>query len=410
MQIEEQIEKEIEKYAEIIGITVEEAKAVFDSVVSDNGLNTEKEEDLLVARSIFRSKFGQTRSRMKQAEDGDGGGSSTEYTGPTYTKKASGFFWGIEQARNWEESRRTNVLAEYQRDEMATLNDGKIVIAVKLEDGRYEITRSVDGEIESKIMEKLHDNKIEVDEDKWIIPIDNRKAFANGQPNKAYGKPTSVEAWSRRLFFIGKVGDSNEYQEYTMTVKDNLAKEFSPNTFQWCEFSCIPNSSNPNLLHGRKDGTTINSLTYVESTDDVIKIIQEVLADRVSSLVALDVFHSDNSHKPSHERIVITDGNVANMNLQRTANGNQTLFLSDLNADFDYEGEGYSSVACWIPEHLEIDFGIGSNVIISGRTSQREVDGELTNVSVNVLGLYVVDRHGSVGDDNQTSEDDFEWF
>ena len=98
MEVKEQIEKEIEKYAEIIGITVEEAKAVFDSVVSDNGLNTEKEEDLLVARSVFRSKFSQTRSRIKQAEDSDDSDSSTEYTGPTFTKKASGFFWGIEQA------------------------------------------------------------------------------------------------------------------------------------------------------------------------------------------------------------------------------------------------------------------------------------------------------------------------
>ena len=82
-----------------------------------------------------------------------------------------------------------------------------------------------------------------------------------------------------------------------------------------------------------------------------------------------------------------------------------------MNADFDYEGEGFSSTACWVPSNIEIDFGIGSNIVVVGRTSQREVDGELSNVSINVLGLYVVDRHGSADVPVQPEEDDdYSWF
>ena len=83
----------------------------------------------------------------------------------------------------------------------------------------------------------------------------------------------------------------------------------------------------------------------------------------------------------------------------------------DLNSDFDYEGEGYSSVPCWVPSYINIDFGIGSNVIVCGRTSQGtdKNTGELRNVTINVLGLYVIDRHGSANVE-ETEGDNEVWF
>ena len=108
---------------------------------------------------------------------------------------------------------------------------------------------------------------------------------------------------------------------------------------------------------------------------------------------------------------MITDGNVTGMNLQQTANGNQTLFLSDLNVDYDYDGSS-NAVACCVPSHVDIDFGIGSNVIVCGRTSQGtdKETGELRNVTINVLGLYVIDRHGSAEVVEAPVEDNFDWF
>ena len=144
----------------------------------------------------------------------------------------------------------------------------------------------------------------------------------------------------------------------------------------------------------------------------MLEVIQSTLGDKVSSLVALDAYHSDNSHKSYAEKLVITDGNVANMKLEPASNGNRILYLSDLNADFDYEGEGYSSVTCWIPSSIDIDFGIGSNVIVSGRTSQgTDEEGQLRPASINVLGLYVVDRHGSADVYSEPIEDNnTDWF
>ena len=102
------------------------------------------------------------------------------------------------------------------------------------------------------------------------------------------------------------------------------------------------------------------------------------------------------------------------MKLEPNSNGTRVLYLSDLNADFDYEGEGYSSVTAWIPSSIDIDFGIGSNVIISGSTSQgTDEEGQLRPVTVNVLGLHVVDRHGSADvysePVEQANDDWFSW-
>ena len=57
-----EMNNEIEKYAEIIGVTVEEATAIFNGIVTDNNLDVNTENGLKVARSVLRSKFSQART------------------------------------------------------------------------------------------------------------------------------------------------------------------------------------------------------------------------------------------------------------------------------------------------------------------------------------------------------------
>tara|TARA_R100000426_G_C4825362_1_gene112494 strand:+ start:2239 stop:3471 length:1233 start_codon:yes stop_codon:yes gene_type:complete len=406
-----EMNNEIEKYAEIIGVTVEEATAIFNGIVTDNNLDVNTENGLKVARSVFRSKFSQARTRMMNEQKT--GETQQEYTGPTYTQRANGFFWAADNATNWEERNRNTLLAEYQRDANTALNSGKIAVAVLLSDGRYEVSILRDGEVTSKIMEKLPNTEpMQVDDDRWIIPVDNRKAFQSGQANPNYGRPLPAERWSKTLYFVGKFEDNAEYSEYQLRLNGEMAKNFSPNTFVWCSLDVVPNSNNPKILSARKDGSTAESLQYLDSDESLLEVIQNVLGDKVSSLVSLDDYHSENSHKAYADKLVITDGNVANMKLEPNSNGTRVLHLSDLNADFDYEGEGYSSVTAWIPPSIDIDFGIGSNVIVSGRTSQGvDEEGQIRPATINVLGLHVVDRHGSADVYSEPVEDsNDDWF
>ena len=213
--MDENMKNEIEKYAEIIGVTLEEAQAVFDGIVTDNSLDINTEDGLKIARSVFRSRFGQAKARMKNEENG-GNETSTEYTGPTYTQTATGFFWAGDNATNWEERNRNTLLAEYQRDANSALNSGKIAVAVLLSDGRYEVSILHEGEVTTKIMEKLPDTEpMQVDDDRWVIPVDNRQAFQSGQANPNYGKPLPAERWSKTLYFVGNF-DDGEYQNYQL--------------------------------------------------------------------------------------------------------------------------------------------------------------------------------------------------
>jgi hypothetical protein len=95
-----------------------------------------------------------------------------------------------------------------------------------------------------------------------------------------------------------------------------------------------------------------------------------------------------------------------------TANGSRIITLDDLNTDFDFDNEGWSGTTCWVPKHIEVDFGIGSNVIVVGRTSQpRDTDGNMQNVSINVTGLHVLKaRGGSPETIDFVEEDDTDWF
>ena len=80
-----------------------------------------------------------------------------------------------------------------------------------------------------------------------------------------------------------------------------------------------------------------------------------------------------------------------------------------MNAEFDYDGDS-NMTTCWIPNHLTIDFGIGSSIIVIGRTSQRIVDGEADPVTINVAGLYVVQRTGSPVEVDEIVEENLDWF
>jgi len=120
-------------------------------------------------------------------------------------------------------------------------------------------------------------------------------------------------------------------------------------------------------------------------------------------------YHIRMQGQNAKERYVITDGTVVNINNQPTANGNRIINLNDLNAEFSYDGDD-SIVTAWIPSDIEIDFGIGSSVIIVGRTSQRTDDDGYTSTSVNVTGLLVTDRRGSSVEITEVIEENYDWF
>ena len=136
--------------------------------------------------------------------------------------------------------------------------------------------------------------------------------------------------------------------------------------------------------------------------------LTKLLHSKVISLVDLAEQHQQLQMLPSKERYVITDGTVCNMNMTPFGNGNRIINLTDLTSEFEYGQEG-NITTCWMPSNINIDFGIGSNVIVIGRTSQRMGDDGPEAITINVSGVYVVEQVGAPAESTE-EENDFDWF
>ena len=150
-----------------------------------------------------------------------------------------------------------------------------------------------------------------------------------------------------------------------------------------------------------------------KDTSNIVKsdVLMQMCEDNYSPLLDLDRYHSTIMTKDWDDRYVFTDGSVSSMNMTPTSNGNRILSITDLNSDFDYEGDGWSGTTCWIPPHINIDFGIGSSVVVVGRTSQRtDEDGVLESSTINVEGLLVTTRRGKSVETEIPVEEDTDWF
>ena len=129
----------------------------------------------------------------------------------------------------------------------------------------------------------------------------------------------------------------------------------------------------------------------------------------------MDAYHNIASDKPYNDKFVFTDGSVTNINMNKTSNGNRIITIDDFTTDMGgqvYGEEEWSGVTCWVPEYVDITFGIGSNIIVVGRTSQGTDDaGNTLPVTINVTGILPVNVRGESPEDIvNIEEDESEWF
>ena len=124
----------------------------------------------------------------------------------------------------------------------------------------------------------------------------------------------------------------------------------------------------------------------------------EHMEEYVTDLFDLEEYHQENISQPGI-KMVVTDGIVTSMNLtvnERT--GNRIIWIEPLDASYGFDDEDIpESTPIWVPSHVDIDFGVGSDIVVIGRTNQSQkkddngmpIDGEYNPVSINLYGLHV---------------------
>ena len=410
--MDKEIMNELEKAAELLSMDMGDIEKKWNEIVDTNGLELPKEQ--LLARGLFRQWYASVR--VVQKSDNEGSSSS----GNSLFKNAFGFFISLDDARDMMAIQRERIVNEYKRDSETTYNLGKVAIISNHADGfemrRMGKTSESDAMTELVgVIEALPSNNVELDNGQFLVPVDTTEKYGP-RPNPNFGKPLPASEFRRSGVFIGEV--DGVLGKYFFNYKGEHVVNFTPKTFEYVHFTCILNSTDATRIHGATDKTMM-SLAYNEdlSDDDEKKVDVSALSvqdeimgrseDNYSPLVDLERYHQKVNDKTYNDRFVFTDGTATSINMKATKNGNRILNLSDLNADFVDDG---GITTCWVPENIDIDFGIGSNVIVVGRTSQgTDESGNLRPVSINVTGLCVLDKRGGPPTGEAPVEDNANW-
>lgn len=400
------MKNQIEEGAKVIGLSVEEATSKLEEICSENNIETTNP----IALGLWRNFV----ANIKRTQNNNGGEKKDT---DSFYKSAFGFFVSLDAPRDMMSWNRNQAKEEYIRDADNALERGIVAVATENALGKFTVSRFYKGQYEEKIVSKLPDGAETLEDGRIYIPLDSTETYMNGGKNEFFGKPLPKEQFRRTGIFFGQIGNG-DMKPYFFSYKNQAGVDFAPNSFEWCHFLCVL-SSDETAIYGAKD-LTFNSLTMNADMDkendlyhdmssfDFEDCLRNNFEKHLYPLVELERAHLELQQLASKERFVITDGTVCNMNMTPTKNGNRIINLTDLNAEISYDDDAITT--CWIPSHLTLDFGIGSSIIVVGRTSQRTTDEGVEPITINVAGLYCVIRHGSAVEVTQPVEEDFDWF
>ena len=401
---DDKIRKEIEDGAKHMDVSVEVLTDKYVSICKENNLDVNNPIGLGMLRNYVRGN-------MRMKKNNNNGSNSL-------VKSAFGLFISLDAPRDMMAWNRNRAKEEYIRDNDKALEDGLVAVATENDDGTFTIARNYKGDFQEAIVKTLNEGAEVLDNGSIIIPLDSLANYPSGAENRRYGKPLPVNEFRRSGIFFGSV-EGGEMQSYYFSYKNQGGVEFSPNTFDWVHFKAILSDDGTNLYGmtmATKDSLVRNEDMNPEDDSyrnmegfDFEKLLMESYKNNISDLIDIDRAHVNQQALATKDRFVVTMGTVCNMNMTPTANGNRILNITDLDADFDYDSES-NMTTCWIPEHINIDFGIGSEVIVIGRTSQRIVDGEAEPVTINTSGLLATSVVGSPVEVEEQVEEDFDWF
>ena len=396
----ERLNEEVTASAEMLGLSMEEAKEKIVEICNQNGLDVANNDDALIVLNLWRHYFASVKMAQKNSDASDTPQPTTGTA--SWYKKAFGMFIYLEESRDMMALQRDRLKKEFWMDAETTVKSGKAALATLNDDETYTIVRYYNAERQERAVDSLPESAMltEREDNQWIVPLDSMASYSSG-PNSNYGKPLPEEEYRRGGVFIGEV--DGVFGRYFFNYKGLASQTFAPKTFEWVHFVCIINSGDSSKIHGVKE-TTLNSLVYNDTLteedaeykdmSDVNKkqILMKYCEDHYAPIVDLERVHGMNASKPYNEKFVFVDGNVGNMNLDGER---KRLSISDLHSSFDTDVNEYFGTTCWIPPHIPIDFGISSDIIVVGRTSQQTMDdGTLGTCSLNVFGIYVEKARG----------------
>jgi len=305
----------------------------------------------------------------------------------------------------------TNVMNSYRREKSFQLvrKKGNIQVLYGFivgDLGLFDRAEMIRNQVKSYIRKE----GIEAAREAQLIDGDNRildqraQIYGRENPNYLEVLPPELHLRSRTLLMIARKNGDKAFKLGSIHTEDNrLARAWDKVKFYTpCQ---VPINLKEEIEDRKtKEGKVVifgdfkaNSSSAQETTSifkavkedwDVDKILMETVEKQITPIEKIEEVH--NATKDVWDRRIIIRGAVTWVSIDRP-----TPFGSIWMQVMDPDNEE-NVVRCMIPEHLSIDFGEGSEIIIFGKTKvskYRDRDsGELVegDVIVDVHGIYPI--------------------
>jgi len=229
-------------------------------------------------------------------------------------------------------------------------------------------------------------------------PLDTRKEWSEGRPNRNYGKPLPEHNYLRTAFGVAlKKNIENSVKFFILNLSGEVANTEVP-IFQPVQFRAIDRTP-PELGEEeyRLNSSTFTNFIIDESLNlpPLKQLLDTYCGNSKVTIDNLDAYHIAN--EKDYSRLAIVEGDVTTLILEPTSVGSRRMIIDDEKGMFDMDSPG---VTCWVPERINIDFAEQSKVIVLGRTSQGKKLDEQGNqtdepgdVMLNVYGLYAIPEY-----------------
>lgn len=232
------------------------------------------------------------------------------------------------------------------------------------------------------------------------IPLDARKEWSGGRPNRNFGKPLPEHNWLRTVYGIAlKTGIDESPKYFVMGISGEIATNEDIPIFKPVRFRAIDRTLPENV--DKQYNMNSSMFTKFEIDESIplpkpMELLKKYCGDMFVDMSNLQEYHD--RMKDDYNRLVIVEGDISTLVLEPTSVGSRRIVLEDENKVLeDLEALG---TTCWIPQRINIDFGEQSKVIILGRTGQgfklgddRRPTDEPGDIMINVFGLYALPEY-----------------
>jgi len=222
------------------------------------------------------------------------------------------------------------------------------------------------------------------------IPLDTRK-IVNFQDNPNYLGELKGHWYTQRLYGIAGKGHEMKDPKFFMMIWDHegVKREVPYELYKMFTFRCTEGKTDRNMYKLNAKGVTrfqeVEDITWKEKQELIEKCGYPIFTVSEIEKIFIQFKDEKNDNRTDPLYPVLIKGIAREIDYSINSNGNRRIQLDDENM---WEG----SYTCWVPQHLPIEFGLDSEIIVIGKIT-KSIFNDKEQYSINAEGLFPLEGY-----------------